>query len=173
MKKILAFVAIAAASAALFAADPTTKGFKLKTKVAEKAPVFHLYQGETPVDGKTFTDGDDGVVINLLKDGSFTGVDVGFEAGANFAKSTSYTVTAEDTDFYVVGDTAKTPKLATTVNVGGANGATGNKSQDFLAYYKGVTKLDNSAIEVSWTGDSTLAAASYQDDVTVTIAVNN
>lgn len=177
MKKILAFVAIAAASAALFAADTLplkiNKGFQLVTKVKGVDPVFHLYKDTTVVDNHTFTDGDDGVAIDLLKNGSFTGVDVGFEAGANFAADAHYKVTAEDTGFYLVGNTSKKAgTVTTTVKVATATGADGATSTVTAGYYGTVTKLANSAITVSWTGDSTLPAASYEDDVTVTIATN-
>lgn len=168
MKKILAFVAIAAASAALFAADSTTKGFKLKTTVDPVAATFELYDGAKIADNAEYH-----VVLTDESKAKFDGVFVRFAADANFGAKTTFKVTASDTGFYVSGGNSTDVKVETTVKVGGAAGATGHDSQEFVGYVTKETKLKDSDIVVTWTANPQLAAASYQDDVTVTIAVNN
>lgn len=167
LKKILAFVAIAAASAALFAADnllaADNSQFKLTTEVKEVAHVFALYNSDTKVDASNNTD-----TVDISKAGTYEKLNVHVESG-NILKDKQYTVSVTDTDFKGATE-CNTSTVATTITVG----AVADKNTVTVAGGKVTesTKLTGSEIVVSWTGNADLPADTYTDTITVTVATN-
>lgn len=167
MKKILAFVAIAAASAALFAADnllaADNSQFKLTTKVEEVAHKFALYDDATKVSASHDT-----ATVDISAAGSYDTLNVHVESG-NILKDKQYIVSVTDTDFKGTTE-GNTATVATTITVG----TVADKNTVTVAGGKVLksTKLDGSEISVSWTGDANLPADTYIDTITVTVATN-
>ena len=163
MKKVLSVLAVLAlAGVSAFAADHfDTNGntFKLKTTVDAQPHVFFL-----STDGTTAIKDTDGPVatVDLTQSGSYSGVSLYLAKDGNQNGSVKYEVTVEDSDF--VGQTNSGTKVETTLSI----------DKPTFSVPAGKTSLTKEAtITVNWTGKPALAADTYIDTITVTVATTN
>ena len=160
-KKVLSVLAVlAVAGVSAFAADnfgSNGNTFKLKTTVAAQDHVFFL-----STDGGANALAADKVVkedVDLTTSGTYDSVKLYLAAGGNQTTSKSYTVSVADTDFVGVANSAV--KVVTDLAL----------SETAITVPAGKTSLtEESTVTVSWTGVPTLAADTYIDTITVTVA---
>ena len=162
MKKVLSVLAVLAvagvsafAAAANFGSNGNT--FKLKTTVDAQPHVFFL-----STNGGTSALAADAIVkedVDLTTSGTYDSVKLYLAAGGNQTTSKSYTVSVTDADF--VGDANSDAKVATELSL----------SVIDITVPAGKTSVtEESTVTVSWTGVPTLAADTYIDTITVTVA---
>lgn len=163
MKKVLSVLAVlAVAGVSAFAADnfgSNGNTFKLKTTVDAQPHVFFL-----STDGGANALAADAIVkddVDLTTSGTYDSVKLYLAAGGNQTTSKSYTVSVADTDFVGVANSAV--KVATDLAL----------SETAITVPAGKTSVTpESTVTVSWTGVPTLAADTYIDTITVTVAAN-
>lgn len=170
MKKVLSVLAVlAVAGVSAFAADnfgSNGNTFKLKTTVAAQPHVFFL-----STDGGSNALAADAVVdenVDLTKDGTYDSVKLYLKADGNQTEEKSYTVTVSDTDF--VGDANSATKVKTDVVLSLSEKSTATATISVPAGKTSLTEV--STVTVKWTGVPALAADTYADTITVTVAAN-
>lgn len=166
MKKVLSVLAVLAVAAGFaFAAENSdTNGniFKLKTTVDAQPHVFFLStdDGASAVAANAIVKDD----VDLTNDGTYEGVKLYLAAGGNQTKPVTYNFSVSDTDF--IGATeGNTATVKTTVAL--------SKTGDTVKAGKVANNVEEATVTVSWKGVPLLAADTYIDTITVTVATNN
>lgn len=186
MKKVLSVLAVLAVAAGFAFADAAAAAnfgsngntFKLKTTVKAHPHVFFL-----STNGGTSALAADAIVkedVDLTTSGTYDSVKLYLAAGGNQTTSKSYTVTVSDTDF--VGDANSATTVETDVVLSLSETAISalagkpsltEKSTATISVPAGKTSLTEvSTVTVNWTGVPALAADTYVDTITVTVAAN-
>ena len=184
MKKVLSVLAVLAVAAGFAFADAAANfdsngnTFKLKTTVEAHPHVFFL-----STDGGSNALAADEVVdknVDLTKDGTYDSVKLYLAVGGNQTKEKSYTVTVSDTDFVGDANSATTVKTdvvlslsETAISALAGKPNLTEKSTATISVPAGKTSLTEvSTVTVNWTGVPALAADTYVDTITVTVAAN-
>ena len=184
MKKVLSVLAVLAVAAGFAFADAAAADnfgsngntFKLKTTVKAQPHVFFL----STDGGASALVADKEEDVDLTTDGTYDSVKLYLKADGNQTKKKSYTVTVSDTGF--VG--TDNPEMTVTTDVvlslsetaisarAGQSSVT-EKSPATISVPAGKTDLTEvSTVTVNWTGVPALAADTYVDIITVTVAAN-
>jgi|GEM_PF-2637377 len=183
MKKVLSVLAVLAVAAGFAFADAAANSgsngntFKLKTTVEAHPHVFFLStdKGVTALAADAIVKDD----VDLTTSGTYDSVKLYLAADGNQTKKKSYTVTVSDRDF--VG--TDNPEMTVTTDVVLSLSETAisalaasltEKSTATISVPAGKTSLTEvSTVTVNWTGVPALAADTYVDTITVTVAANN
>lgn len=165
MKKVLSVLAVLAVAGGFAFADAAANfgsngnTFKLKTTVDAQPHVFFL-----STDGGATALAADKVVkedVDLTTDGTYDSVKLYLAKDGNQNKTKTYTVSVADTGFVGVANSAA--KVETKLAL----------SKTDISVPAGKTSVTpESTVTVSWTGVPTLAADTYIDTITVTVASN-
>ena len=186
MKKVLSVLAVLAVAAGFAFADAAANfgsngnTFKLKTTVEAHPHVFFL---STDKGVTALAAGADNFVkenVDLTTEGSYNGVKLYLAADGNQTKEKSYTVTVSDTDFVGDANSATTVKTdvvlslsETAISALAGKPSLTEKSTATISVPAGKTSLTEvSTVTVNWTGVPALAADTYVDTITVTVAAN-
>lgn len=189
MKKVLSVLAVLAVVAGFAFADAVANfgsngnTFKLTTTVKAQPHVFFLStdSGSSALAANAVVDEN----VDLTKDGTYDSVKLYLKADGNQTKEKSYTVTVSDTDFVGDANSATTVKTDVVLSlsetaISAPAGETpttipeaSEKSTATISVPAGKTSLTEvSTVTVKWTGVPALAADTYVDTITVTVAAN-
>lgn len=184
MKKVLSVLAVLAVAAGFAFADAAAADnfgsngntFKLKTTVKAQPHVFFLStdSGSSALAADAVVDEN----VDLTKDGTYDSVKLYLKADGNQTKEKSYTVTVSDTDFVGVANSAAKVETTlalskTAITVPAGKTSVTEESTVTISVPAGKTSLTEvSTVTVNWTGVPALAADTYVDTITVTVAAN-
>lgn len=181
MKKVLSVLAVLAVAAGFAFADAAANfgsTFKLKTTVKAQPHVFFLStdSGSSALAADAVVDEN----VDLTKDGTYDSVKLYLAAGGNQNAEKSYTVSVADTDFVGDANSATTVKTdvvlslsETAISALAGKPSPTEKSTAPISVPAGKTSLTEvSTVTVNWTGVPALAADTYVDTITVTVAAN-